>query len=176
MNSERGVPAAPDELNVGSLFTRLRLGFAVLDVEGRYLSVNPAVAELLGARPAELLGPVATELLGDELERLLSDDSRSSAARTRTRRLLNGGGSERWVDVRFGPIHGADGSVAAIACLVTDATARVAAEQSLTRTRRQLRLLMDATAVSVDPSASIDTPTPPPLSSRTTFTGSGELS
>ena len=145
MNSERGVPAAPDELDVGSLFTRLRLGFAVLDVEGRYLSVNSAVAELLGARPAELLGTVATELLGDELERLLSEDSRSSAARTRTRRLLNGGGSERWVDVRFGPIHGADGSVAAIACLVTDATARVAAEQSLTRTRRQLRLLMDAT-------------------------------
>ncbi len=145
MNSERGVSMPPEELDVGSLFTRLRLGLAVLDTEGHYLSVSPAVAELLGARPEELLGSEAGELLGDELERLLSADRRSSAARTRTRRLPNGNGAERWIDVRFGPVHDADGLVVAIACLVTDATARVAAEQSLTRARRQLRLLLDAT-------------------------------
>ncbi len=50
-------------VDIGTLFASSTVGIAIWDLEGRFRSVNPALAEMLGVEPSWLVGRLALDLL-----------------------------------------------------------------------------------------------------------------
>lgn len=59
-----------------AVFTSIRDGIIVLDVDGRILQMNPAALKLLGARDREIMGQHIASVLPIPSAKFLNKDSR----------------------------------------------------------------------------------------------------
>ena len=127
-------------------------GIALLDPEGRFLSVNPAFQEMLGATEEELRGTSIIDMTFD-------DDRPATLARLA--RLVDAGTREYRVERRFrrknGSVLWANASVsmapataltpAMVVCVVEDVTEHKAARAALASAQAELARVTRATAM-----------------------------
>nr|WP_254217287.1 sensor domain-containing diguanylate cyclase [Synechococcus sp. CCY 9618] len=123
-------------------------GIALLDAEGRFLSINPAGCQLLDRQPGSLVGltwrdfapsadletelPLMEELLG----------GLRSSYRLR-RRILRRGQAAIWVDASVSCSRHPDGSLAFVIAQFFDVTEMVQAETALASSEQRYRLLAE---------------------------------
>lgn len=120
---------------LGRAFTGSVIGMALLDLEGRWLEVNPALCRLLGRSPEELTGrsvldvthPEDREASADRLGALAAGDDRL----TFEQRYVRSDGGIVWARVLSAVAHDADGRVEAVFTQIEDLTAHRQAEQLL---------------------------------------------
>ena len=116
-------------------------GYAFLDGEGRYVRVNPMLAELLGAAPEEIVGRSVRELTpehADRVEPLLRKVIEEQAPITGLEMASVDG--KRHYLVSYYPVAGADGA-AGVGLAVTDITQLKNVEKRLAETNQSLTVL-----------------------------------
>lgn len=133
-----------DVARIRGMFTASPHGIAILDLDGRYLEVNPAFCTLLGRDPAELVGFHWTEpshpgdhaMQQDAIAQLLGGD----AVPPFTKRYRRPGGDE--VVTRLTPslVRGADDAPVQMVATVEDITAQEAITRRLARDRSVQRV------------------------------------
>ncbi|MGE5596217.1 MAG: PAS domain-containing protein [Hyphomicrobiales bacterium] len=130
-----------------TLIMNAPVGFAFLDPELRFLSVNPAMAELNRRTVTEPLGRRPTEVFGDEAGAQLEGYVRQAIETGKALRdvELSGKGSAEagqaegaWL-ANYYPIFGPSGDCLGVGSLVIDISDRRAAEEQLERTAEELR-------------------------------------
>jgi PAS domain S-box-containing protein len=143
-----------------------RTGMAIVDLQGRWLEVNPAFERLLGSRADELVGqPLAAEVLADllgcqrgselpDIARRIADEQERPDVETRLRRR---DGSMAWVQAHVGVMGDANDAPQWLLVQVRDVSAQRIAEadrqalvdkrdDALDASQRQLQLFTDAVA------------------------------
>ncbi len=114
---------------------------ALLDLDGRRLSSNPAYRELLGERAVGVGSDAFAEVHPDDMGRARAAFARAIATGETQQaeyrlRLVNG--SERQIESHAGIVRGANGQIASVVLVSRDVTARREAEARL---REQASLL-----------------------------------
>ncbi len=112
-----------------------------LDAEHRYQLVNKGYQRWFGRRPEEVHGKLAREVLGDaayqavlpRMERALAGE-----AIAYDQKMLYRDGGARTVHVDYVPDRDDEGRVRGVVALVSDITARSAAEEALRESERRL--------------------------------------
>ncbi|MFP4536511.1 MAG: PAS domain S-box protein [Spirochaetaceae bacterium] len=142
--SERRVRESAERLN--SFLQHSPLLMSEIDAEGRYLRVNPALAEVLGASPREIEGKTFGEVLPPELAELFA--GRVGIVQ-KTRQPVHvedtvetDGGRARYITTLF-PLLGADGALRSIGAVAHDITERTRAEEALSQEREFLSRILD---------------------------------
>ncbi|MFP4427568.1 MAG: PAS domain S-box protein [Spirochaetaceae bacterium] len=142
--SERRVRESAERLN--SFLQHSPLLMSEIDGEGRYLRVNPALAEVLGASPREIEGKTFEEVLPPELAELFA--GRVGIVQ-KTRQPVHvedtvetDGGRARYITTLF-PLLGADGALRSIGSVAHDITERTRAEEALSQEREFLSRILD---------------------------------
>ncbi|MCV2358271.1 PAS domain S-box protein [Paucibacter sp. TC2R-5] len=130
-----------------ALIQHAPVGIAVIDLSGKYLSVNPAYCELYGYRAAEMLGnsflmvfaPEQREPVLQRHQRFLSKGSELKGEWD----VVNRDGKLLRVLSESVAVRGADGQMSRLV-YVLDITARSRAEHAKEESRRQVLSVMDA--------------------------------
>jgi two-component system, sensor histidine kinase and response regulator len=135
------------EARLQSLLANAPDAVVVLDVDGRVSFASPAVERDFGYGPHDFVGSPRFDLVHPEDEpearRTFAEIAALPGARTTsTVRVRHADGSWRWMEVT-GQNRLADPAVRGIVVNFRDVTARVAAEEALTRERDLLRTVMD---------------------------------
>ncbi len=113
----------------------------VKDLNGRYLMVNPAAAQLLGSSPEDVVGKTDADLLLPELAaRLEAEDRRVMATEnpSTTEEHRTHAGSTRTYLTHRTPYRDSGGQIAGLIVIRRDTTERRSAEESLDRRSRAL--------------------------------------
>lgn len=128
-----------------TLFTNAPIGFAFLDPEMRFVSVNPAMAELNHVTVGEHIGKTPLEVFGEGFGRQLTDYL-AQAGETQEAlvdielagRAADGVEQAAWV-ANYYPINGPNGQLLGFGMLVSDVTERRRAQEALARYADELR-------------------------------------
>ncbi len=123
-------------------------GMAVLDCEGRFRQVNPALCRMIGRPAADLVGRRPTEVTFEKdrpvsshtLHRLLSGAVRTDQAR---KRYIRPDGSVVWVERTVTALRDGSGAVVGLFSQVVDVTAAAEATAALQRSEHAFRALVD---------------------------------
>jgi PAS domain S-box-containing protein len=115
------------------------VGFAVTDLEGRYVHVNPAFCRLLGRDAEALLSVCARDVThpvdyGRQMHYLKALKEGSRETYQMEKRYLRPDGSEVWVHLHSGLLRDEKGRPRWHACQAQDISDRVASERALART------------------------------------------
>jgi PAS domain S-box-containing protein len=122
------------------------VGVWEVDAEGRTLYANPRLEEMLGYGPGRLIGVQAMDIVAPgSLARAREEwaaRARGEQASAVEYELLRKDGTSIWVESSASPVNGTDGAFAGARAMVTDVTARRAAERALraAEARRQTEL------------------------------------
>jgi len=115
------------------------------DLEGRYLFVNRAWAELFSQRPEEVVGRHPAQLFPSAMAQAYTDADLACAAAGVIQQgedsLDSGAGLRHYSSVRI-PLRDADGRVYAVCVIATDMTERLAAERALADSAQRLNLAL----------------------------------
>ena len=128
-----------------SLLTDVQLAVIGIDPEGRVSYANPFLERLTGHRSEDLIGRPVTSLLPEsdraELTRRLAAAAQTGPRPHSRWDLVGSSGTRRslaWSTIR---LNDKDGSYMGLVSIGEDVTERLAAEQDLERTRRELERL-----------------------------------
>ncbi len=133
-----------------------------LDLEGRYLYVNPARAAFFGKQPAEIIGKSSWDLLSpdeknegeiaDQQFKRILQDNKEHIIEYQTLTPLG----LRWVQSREVPEYAEDGSLESVLVVTRDIEKLKQAEEAVQKSEEHLRAVLDATpfpVAVVDPKA-----------------------
>ncbi len=141
--TERRLRDTAERLN--SFLHHSPLLMSEIDPHGRYLRVNPALAEVVGAAPSELAGKSFEELLPPELASVFA---RRIATVRETSQPVHvedtvdtGTGARRYITTLF-PILDSDGALRSVGAVAHDITDRMHAEEALRREQQSKDSLM----------------------------------
>lgn len=131
---------------------RAAVGTALIDVDGRFLVVNPALERLLAYEPGELVGRTFLEVThpddltssGEIHRSLVAGDVESTAVR---KRYLRKDGRMVWADLSIASVCEDDGRFHHNVAQMADVTAEVEALRQLARSEERFRLAMTAAPV-----------------------------
>ncbi len=116
--------------------------------EAVFLSVNPAAAEALNAKPEDIVGKAMSDVFPREVAERQWSMMRSvfeTGEGTETARAPTVvAGRERWYNTRLTPVKNADGEVLYVLGIARDVTDRVLAQQALQESQNRYRTLVDA--------------------------------
>jgi len=120
-----------------SAFEYAAIGTALLDLEGRWIRVNPSLARLLGYRPDELTGRSFAELThpddrDESLEALNALIAGELSAYQIEQRYLHADGHPVWVSVSVSLVRDATGEPVHLIAQMQDISERKAVEDELT--------------------------------------------
>ena len=125
-------------------------GIWVLDSEWRTNYVNPRMADMLGYAPEEILGRPHWDFLADPAERerasRIRNDRSEAATQQREWRYRRKDGRAIWTLVTSSPVYGEDGVRSGILGMLADITDRKAAEEEVTRAKRELDAILANTS------------------------------
>ena len=140
--------------------TAAGIGMAIVDLDGRWLEVNPALERMLGYTAAEMLGRTAAEFTHpDDLEAsrgyLIGLVDGFIPVLDVRKRYVHRDGSEVWVQANVATMRDASGAPLYLVVQLRDIGAEIAAERALEahgreraeaadRSTRQLQLFTDA--------------------------------
>lgn len=119
-------------------------GIATTDLEGRFLTVNPALTELLGRSVDELVGRHARDFSHPD-DRIFTADAIASIAESQTsthheeKRYLRPDGDVVWCLLSISVVPDTEGRPLRLLCHFQDITAQKLAEQALKETEANLR-------------------------------------
>lgn len=117
-----------------------------ISLDGAYLRVNAATAELFGQSPASLAGISFGELLPADTVKVFMERT-ARVAETReslsVEDHLNEGGEERHYLTTLYPLFDSSGNVRSIGAIAHDITGRVRAEEKVRRQAERLQALVD---------------------------------
>jgi diguanylate cyclase (GGDEF)-like protein/PAS domain S-box-containing protein len=145
-------------------FTSSLIGMGLLDLDGRWLEVNPALCQLLGRSPEELIGHATLEHTHPDDRRLtrpsvdeLSAAQEGDRAYTIEKRYIHADGSVIWARVAASLVHGDDGVTEAVFVQINDLSATRQAEEQLRLADERFERVFQAAPVgmslhSADPS------------------------
>lgn len=124
------------------------IGFSLVALDGSFLRVNPALCDFLGREPEELLGGAWQEVTHPE--DLAADEQLAAEVLAGERdgyrmlkRFVRPDGTVLWGDLAVGSVRGVDGAVQCFIGQVVDVTRQHTAQQALTRSQEQYRLLAE---------------------------------
>ncbi len=126
-----------------SIFEQVSLGVVLANLDGRFSTVNPAIARLLGYTCEDLQGihfrdithPEDVGAKQDGLEKLLKD---GAGQVNLEQRYLRRSGESVWCSTNISLLHDADGRPAYFLGMVQDIDERKKAEEERTRLQQQL--------------------------------------
>jgi diguanylate cyclase (GGDEF)-like protein/PAS domain S-box-containing protein len=128
------------------------VGMALVDAEGGFLVVNPALERLLGYQPGELVGQSFLDVThpddlesGVHLHRSLVDGE--VGAMSVRKRYLRKDGDDVWADLSVAAVRDSEGRFRHNVAQMTDATVEVEALRKLARSEERFRLAMTAAPV-----------------------------
>jgi two-component system, cell cycle sensor histidine kinase and response regulator CckA len=124
----------------------------VKDLQGRYLMINSAGAQLLGRRVEEVIGKDDTELFTPETGReiMAADRKVVESGRTQTYEELGiSAGVERTYLSTKGPHRDSNGKVVGLLGICRDITDRKRAEQEFRQSQQKLRIHFEHTPLAV---------------------------
>ncbi len=134
------------ETKYRSLFENSVNGIFQTTPEGRYLSVNPALARILGHdSPDDVMALNAFKIYDDPDDRLqlLEHLRRDGAVTGFETRLLRRDGSAIWVSINARAVRNEDGSLSVMEGSCADNSARKRAEEELATVNRHLEELVE---------------------------------
>ncbi len=126
-----------------SIFEQVYFGVALASLEGRFSTVNPAFARLLGYTPQELQGKPLLEIThpqdaAAEQERLQTLLEGGAGRVTHEVRYLRKSGESVWCAIDISLLHDAAGRPAYFLAMVQDIDERKKTEEECTRLQQQL--------------------------------------
>jgi PAS domain S-box-containing protein len=132
-----------------STFEHSGIGMALISSDGRWLRVNRALCEMLGAAPDDLVGfPAEARVHPDDvaadreaIRLLLAGEARTY---TMEKRYLTSGGEVLWALVNVALVPGTDGDPAHLIAGIQDITERKEAEAALRASEERYRLVAQA--------------------------------
>lgn len=114
--------------------------------------VNPKMAQMMGYKPEEMLGRPIDDFLDDEGRAMLANliERRKNGITEQFEfKYIRKDGSELWAFVSTNPITNAKGVYVGAVALLTDISARRAAEAALTAEKTRLRTVLDLLPISI---------------------------
>jgi PAS domain S-box-containing protein len=126
-----------------SAFDDAPIGCALTDLDGRYLQVNRALADILGRAPEALLAGDFLELTHSEERDAVALSRLSSGTADRhelEKRYVRPDGRSVWVQVTVSAVRGAGGQPTHLLAQVQDVTERRRAREELARNARELEV------------------------------------
>ncbi len=124
-------------------FQAAAIGFALLEIDGRFRSVNPSLCKMLGYDEAELIGMTWQDVTHpDDVERDRAMRAHMMAGGIESfhldKRYVHREGAVVWGQLAVSMVRDAGGAPAYTVAQVTDVTARKLAEQALARHAAEL--------------------------------------
>jgi diguanylate cyclase (GGDEF)-like protein/PAS domain S-box-containing protein len=140
---------------LGRAFTSSLIGMGLLDLDGRWLEVNPALCRLLGRSPEALLGhsslehthPDDFELSRPTTQSLMSATEVGQADAVIEKRYLRADGSVVWARVAASLVYDDDGRPEAVFAQIDDITARRQTEELLRLSDERFERVFEAAPV-----------------------------
>ncbi|BBL75787.1 PAS domain S-box protein [Methylomagnum ishizawai] len=149
---ERTADLAASETKFRTMFEHSPVAYQSLDIQGRFLDVNPRLCELLGYSREELLGKAFDELWHEDIRDLfpkafgnfvresrVSNELRLTRKDGRTLSVILEGHIQRDTEGRFVRTH----------CVLTDISERKQVEETLRRSNEQLQKVLEVETVGV---------------------------
>jgi diguanylate cyclase (GGDEF)-like protein/PAS domain S-box-containing protein len=140
---------------LGRAFTSSLIGMALLDLDGRWVEVNPALGAMLGRSPEQMLGHSALEhthpddfrLSRSVTEELLERDGRGPDAQSIEKRYIHANGSVVWARVAACLVHDHEGRPEALFIQVADVTVERQTAQRLRLADERFERVFEAAPV-----------------------------
>jgi len=135
---------------LGRAFTGSLIGMALVDLDGRWAEVNPALCRMLGRQPAELLGRPLREVTHPDDVRdsyRFREMVASGAPSAFEKRYLHADGSVVWVRVTSSIVEDERGAPQAIFSQVEDITQRRQNERRVSEAEQRFRSAFDHASV-----------------------------
>ena len=124
------------------------IGMSLVDLEGRWLEVNPALCQIVGRTREELLGVRFRSITHPDdwpadVEHVRSLVERRVASYRREKRYIHKTGRTVWVQVDVSIIFNPDGTPRHLVAQIVDVTERKHTEQALLEHQTKLSMAMD---------------------------------
>jgi PAS domain S-box-containing protein len=141
-DTQRDLAQSQDHFRL--VFEHSGVGMALLDPEGRFLQVNPALVQFFGYKAADLAGRRLVDLahpeaLGEHTNATEVGLTVPASKYERRKRYLRKDGQEVWARVVRVPLRDAAGRLVHIVAVVIDITEQHRAEKALQETEATLR-------------------------------------
>ena len=151
MSLDDPAPAHADEDRARRAMSASAVGMAIVDPEGRWVEMNPALERMFGYRAADLVGRAATELAHPEdlaavrtmFERVLQGETPALDAQ---HRYLHRNGAIVWAQANVAVMHDDAGQPNSLVVHLRDAGGQHEAEQALHALNQALQARVDAGA------------------------------
>lgn len=137
----------PGEVDLEEILRRSSAAIFAKDLDGRYLLVNDAFLDMLGAGPAAVVGATAGEVWPDRASHFEARDAqvlRTGRPETYEEHLESAGGTRTVLTTRF-PLTDDDGRVSGVAGVATDITDRTEAAARQRERQTLLEAVLRAT-------------------------------
>ncbi len=132
-----------------AIFDHAAAGIALIDPDGRFERVNPALCSAFGFSEAELVGRTVDEVTHPDdvhlSRRALAElrEGRSQVARFQ-KRYRSRTGTVIWTKAMVAALDGADAQARRLVAVIADITEQVQAQQALTESERVRQSIMDS--------------------------------
>jgi PAS domain S-box-containing protein len=144
---EQELALVESESRFRAAFDQAAVGIGSLDVDGRWVRVNPGFESITGYTAADLASRHWSDIVhAEDLERLQMEARRLMTGEKRTSeleiRIVRKDGRSVWVNAAVAPVRRPDGSVDRLMAVYQDISARKAAEDALLESRRRQETLI----------------------------------